>query len=135
MSHRTLAALLVTALLAICADGATAPAAADFRLCNNTGSRVALRSATRTMTAGPPRDGEQSPRAAAKHCCAARWWQGSITFMRRLRPRWRMVGQAFMCTRDKEFTVRGTEECLARGYDRTGFSKSIPGNSNRGRCS
>jgi hypothetical protein len=26
-----------------------------------------------------------------------------------------------MCTRDKEFTVRGTEDCLARGYDRTGF--------------
>ena len=30
-------------------------------------------------------------------------------------------GQAFMCTRDKEFTVRGTEDCLARGFDRTGF--------------
>ena len=26
-----------------------------------------------------------------------------------------------MCTRDKEFTIRGTEDCLARGYDRTGF--------------
>jgi hypothetical protein len=26
-----------------------------------------------------------------------------------------------MCTRDKEFTIRGTENCLARGYDRTGF--------------
>jgi hypothetical protein len=26
-----------------------------------------------------------------------------------------------MCTRDKEFTVRGTQDCLARGYDRTGF--------------
>ena len=30
-------------------------------------------------------------------------------------------GQAFMCTRDKEFTIRGTEDCLARGFDRTGF--------------
>src|SRR5262245_66070235 len=30
-------------------------------------------------------------------------------------------GQAFLCTRDKEFTIRGTEECLARGFDRTGF--------------
>lgn len=30
-------------------------------------------------------------------------------------------GQAFMCTRDKEFTIRGTDDCLARGYDRTGF--------------
>ena len=26
-----------------------------------------------------------------------------------------------MCSRDKEFTIRGTENCLARGYDRTGF--------------
>ena len=30
-------------------------------------------------------------------------------------------GKAFMCTRDKEFTIRGIEDCLARGYDRTGF--------------
>jgi hypothetical protein len=26
-----------------------------------------------------------------------------------------------MCTRDKEFTIRGSEDCLARGYDRTGY--------------
>ncbi len=26
-----------------------------------------------------------------------------------------------MCSRDKEFTIRGTEDCLARGFDRTGF--------------
>jgi hypothetical protein len=30
-------------------------------------------------------------------------------------------GKAYMCTRDKEFTIRGTEDCLARGFDRTGF--------------
>jgi hypothetical protein len=26
-----------------------------------------------------------------------------------------------MCTREREFTIRGTDDCLARGYDRTGF--------------
>ncbi len=31
------------------------------------------------------------------------------------------TGKTFMCTRDKEFTIRGVEDCLARGYDRTGF--------------
>ncbi len=31
------------------------------------------------------------------------------------------MGQAYMCTRDKEFTIRGISNCLARGYDRTGF--------------
>ena len=30
-------------------------------------------------------------------------------------------GQAFMCTRDKEFTIEGTADCLARGFDRSGF--------------
>jgi uncharacterized membrane protein len=30
-------------------------------------------------------------------------------------------GRSFMCSRDKEFTIRGLEDCLARGYDRTGF--------------
>ena len=31
------------------------------------------------------------------------------------------AGKAYMCTRDKEFTIRGIEDCLARGFDRTGF--------------
>ena len=26
-----------------------------------------------------------------------------------------------MCTRDKEFTIRGIDDCLARGFNRTGF--------------
>ena len=30
-------------------------------------------------------------------------------------------GQAFMCSRDKEFTIKGTEDCLARGFDRTEY--------------
>jgi uncharacterized membrane protein len=31
------------------------------------------------------------------------------------------TGRAYMCTRDKEFTIRGIGDCLAHGYDRTGF--------------
>jgi uncharacterized membrane protein len=31
------------------------------------------------------------------------------------------AGQALMCTREKEFTIKGIEDCLARGFDRTGF--------------
>jgi hypothetical protein len=33
-----------------------------------------------------------------------------------------------MCTRDKEFTVRGINDCLARGFDRTGFFEVDTGN-------
>ena len=31
------------------------------------------------------------------------------------------MGQAVTCTRDMEFTIHGIGDCLARGYDRTGF--------------
>ena len=30
-------------------------------------------------------------------------------------------GRAFMCTREKEFTIRGIDDCVARGFERTGF--------------
>jgi uncharacterized membrane protein len=30
-------------------------------------------------------------------------------------------GKAAMCTRDKMFTIRGIEDCVARGFERAGF--------------
>jgi uncharacterized membrane protein len=30
-------------------------------------------------------------------------------------------GSVYMCTRDDSFTIFGVEDCLARGYERTGF--------------
>jgi uncharacterized membrane protein len=30
-------------------------------------------------------------------------------------------GKAIMCTRDKMFTIKGIEDCVARGFERTGF--------------
>jgi uncharacterized membrane protein len=30
-------------------------------------------------------------------------------------------GDVYMCTRDETFTIFGVEDCLARGYERTGF--------------
>ncbi len=30
-------------------------------------------------------------------------------------------GDVFLCTRDDAFTIFGVEDCLARGYERTGF--------------
>ena len=110
---------LVT-LAGVAAGGA--PASADFRLCNNTSSRVGVAIGYKDQD-GWATEG---------------WWNLSArtcdTLMRgTLVARYYYVyavdydrggewsGQAFMCTRDKEFTVRGTEDCLARGYDRTGF--------------
>ncbi len=79
-------------------------AAADFRLCNNTASRVGIalgyKDADGWTTEG--------------------WWNVSSYALDYDRGgEW--SGQAFMCSRDKEFTIKGTENCLARGFDRTGF--------------
>ena len=30
-------------------------------------------------------------------------------------------GKSFMCTRDREFRIEGRENCLVRGFERTGF--------------
>lgn len=37
-------------------------------------------------------------------------------------------GRAIMCTEDKQFTIQGTEDCVARGYRRTGFFEVDTGN-------
>ena len=94
------------------------PAAADFRLCNNTGSRVGIAHRLQgPATAGPPKAGGTCRRAAARRCCegtlvARYYYIYAVDYDRG--GEW--SGQAFMCTRDKEFTIRGTEDCLARGY-------------------
>ena len=115
------AGIFALAALTVAAAGVTS-AKADFRLCNNTSSRVGVAIGYKDQD-GWATEG---------------WWNLSArscdTLMRgTLVARYYYVyavdydrggewsGQAFMCTRDKEFTVRGTEDCLARGYDRTGF--------------
>jgi uncharacterized membrane protein len=101
---------------------AATPAAADFRICNVTKSRVGI--------AVGYKDGDG--------WATEGWWNITAgnceTVLRgKLAARFYYIyavdydrggewsGQAFMCTRDKEFTIRGTGDCLARGYDRTGF--------------
>jgi uncharacterized membrane protein len=99
------------------------PAAADFRVCNNTSSRVGV------AIGYKDKDG----------WATEGWWNlasrsGCEVVLRgTLASRYYYIyavdydrggewsGQAFMCTRDKEFLIRGIGDCLAHGYDRTGF--------------
>jgi uncharacterized membrane protein len=100
------------------------PAVADFRVCNVTKSRVGI--------AIGYNDGEG--------WVTEGWWNitagGCEALLRgNLTARFYYIyavdydrggewsGQALMCTRDKEFTIRGTGDCLARGFDRTGFNE------------
>src|SRR5882672_6705522 len=97
-------------------------AAADFRLCNNTPSRVGIAVGYKEnegwTTEGwwnlPARSCDTVLRGAL---VARFYYVYAVDYDRG--GEW--SGQAFMCTRDKEFTIRGTDDCLARGFDRTGF--------------
>lgn len=114
-----LAAAAAAALMVVCGAGA---ASADFRLCNKTKSRVGV--------ALGYKDGEI--------WITEGWWNIAAasceTLLRGgLVARYYYVyaidydhggewgGKAFMCTKEKEFTIRGIEDCLPRGFDRTGF--------------
>jgi uncharacterized membrane protein len=98
------------------------PAAADFRLCNNTSSRVGIalgyKDAEGWTTEGWWNVSSRSCETLLKGSLVARFYYiYALDYDRG--GEW--SGQAFMCSRDKEFTIKGTENCLARGFDRTGF--------------
>ena len=120
--YRATLAIGTAAALALPLVCLAQPASADFRLCNKTGSRVGV--------AVGYKEGEGWTTEG--------WWNlpaGNCETVLRgaLVARFYYIyavdydhggewsGQAFMCTRDKEFTIHGTEDCLARGFDRTGF--------------
>ncbi|AXS41855.1 DUF1036 domain-containing protein [Breoghania sp. L-A4] len=98
------------------------PASAELRLCNKTDSQVGIavgyRSKVEWSTEG--------------------WWNLPANSCETLIPgqlasRFYYIyaidydqggewgGRAFMCTREKEFTIAGIADCVARGYERTGF--------------
>jgi uncharacterized membrane protein len=98
------------------------PAAADFRLCNNTSSRVGIalgyKDAEGWTTEGWWNVSSRSCETLLKGALVARYYYiYALDYDRG--GEW--SGQAFMCSRDKEFTIKGTENCLARGFDRTGY--------------
>jgi uncharacterized membrane protein len=122
LSARTLAAsampMLAFAMLCLGAS----PAAADFRLCNNTSSRVGIalgyKDADGWTTEGWWNVSSRACETLLRGTLVARFYYiYALDYDRG--GEW--SGQAFMCSRDKEFTIKGTENCLARGFDRTGF--------------
>ncbi|WP_413993783.1 DUF1036 domain-containing protein [Labrys okinawensis] len=122
MKRFTAHLLPVVAAICLAPFLVTGPAWADFRLCNNTSSRVGVAVGYKDkqgwLTEGWWNVAARSCESILKGPLASRYYyvyavdydQGG---------EW--SGSAFMCTRDKEFTIRGFENCLARGYDRTGY--------------
>jgi uncharacterized membrane protein len=110
------------ALAAVLLAASASPAAADFRLCNNTASRVGVavgyKEADGWTTEGWWNLPSRSCETVLKGNLVARYY---YVYAIDYDHGGEWMGQAFMCTRDKEFTIRGIGDCLARGYDRTGF--------------
>jgi len=121
--HKTAAgALLISAVAAFALVLSAAPAAADFRLCNNTASRVGVavgyKDADGWTTEGWWNLPARSCETVLKGNLVARYYYVyAVDYDRG--GEW--MGQAYMCTRDREFTIRGISDCLARGFDRSGF--------------
>ena len=119
--------VLALALLAL----GQGPASADFRLCNTTSSRVGI-------ALGYKDPGSTTPPVREPGWVTEGWWNISSRACETLQrgdlvARYYYVyaidydrggewsGSSFMCSKEKEFTIRGATNCLARGFDRTGF--------------
>ncbi len=117
---RTAGVILLTAVPLLL--GSTLTARADLRVCNETGQPISIALGYRAE------NGWQSEG----------WWvaaPGTCTtvFEGDLNSRFYYLfaaddisggtwdGSVYMCTQDEPFTVLGVEDCLARGYERTGF--------------
>ncbi len=116
---RAIAAILGAAALV---GFAATPALADLKLCNNTSSRVGV------AIGYKDKDGWASEG----------WWtvepNKCLPLLKgTLIARYYYVyavdydkggswgGKAMMCTRDKIFTIRGLDNCVERGYQKSGF--------------
>jgi len=111
--------LIPAAALAIAAFAA--PALADFRLCNNATSRVSVALAYTDgqtwVTEGWWNLKQGACETLLRGPLAAQYYY--VYAMDERGGEWK--GKAYMCTRDREFRIEGRDNCLVRGFDRTGF--------------
>src|SRR5271168_3960451 len=121
-AYAGLSGVCLLALVIVLLSASVSPAAADFRLCNNTASRVGVavgyKDSEGWTTEGWWNLPSRTCETVLKGNLVARFY---YVYAIDYDHGGEWIGQAFMCTRDKEFTIRGIGDCLARGFDRTGF--------------
>jgi uncharacterized membrane protein len=120
--HPLRLAILLVGLILGTFGLSAAPAYADLRVCNQSTNQVSIALGYR----------------AEKGWQSEGWWVApsgkcAIVYQGDLHSRFFYLyvaddigggawdGTNFMCTRDESFTIFGVEDCLARGYERTGF--------------
>ena len=114
--------LLLAGLVLSALTFSSAPAFADLRVCNQSTNQVSIALGYR----------------AEKGWQSEGWWVApptkcAVVYQGDLHSRFFYLyvaddigggtwdGSVYMCTRDESFTIFGVEDCLARGYERTGF--------------
>lgn len=117
--------VLAGAVFALCVASSltAAPAhAIDFRLCNGTDSRVGVavgyKNGDAWVTEGWWNIAASSCETLLNGPLVARYY---YVYAIDYDHGGEWGGTSFMCTGEKEFTIQGIENCLARGYNRTGF--------------
>jgi uncharacterized membrane protein len=118
-----LSSVLLGVVLACGAEGARA----DMRLCNQTPSRVgvaigyldpAVQGAKSWITEGWWNLASQTCETLLKGKLAGRFYYiYAVDYDRG--GEW--TGNAFLCTSDKKFTIKGVKDCAPAGFKRTGF--------------
>ena len=97
-------------------------AAADFKLCNKTGSHVGIAIGYKDQhgwtTEGWWNVAPSTCEVLLAGALVSRYYYIYATDYD-LGGEW--AGKAYMCTQDKMFTIRGINDCTQRGYGLTGF--------------
>ena len=109
-------------IVATLSIAATNIAHADLKLCNTTASRVGIAIGYRTdkgwTTEGWWNVASQTCETLLKGNLIARYYYlHAVDYDRG--GAW--AGKAYMCTKDKAFTIKGIDECDDRGHSKTGF--------------
>ncbi len=122
--------LAVAGLLVGLLVTAHTPARADLKLCNSTASRVGVaigyRDESGWATEGWWNIASQTCETLLKGAVPSRFiYVHALDYDRG--GEW--AGKNFMCTEDKSFAIHGVQECLSRGFKRTGFFEVDTGES------
>ncbi|MBU1173803.1 MAG: DUF1036 domain-containing protein [Alphaproteobacteria bacterium] len=115
-------AVLIAVVSAAFAFASATPARADLRVCNQTSSLVSI-----ALGYPAPRGWQSEGWWVSGPGTCATVYEGDLS------SRYYYIfatddigggvwdGKVYMCTQDEVFTIFGVEDCLARGYERTGF--------------
>jgi len=119
-----------TGLLAVLLVMTTDSARADLKLCNSTSSRIGVavgyRDENGWATEGWWNIASQTCETLLKGAVPSRFiYVHAFDYDRG--GEW--AGKSFMCTADKSFAIHGVQDCLKRGYKRTGFFEVDTGES------